>query len=246
MDHRRFDALTRAFADRLPRRRLLGRLGGSGLAAMAALRSGGNRSAAQRGYETPAAAEEPTAEPTQPPVTRATEGATRAAEGRGRKVEVFCEECNCDGDECECCLSGITGGGAVELPNGAAQLVLFASRLEEGAPQAVGFVRWFDPNAEGGELTLESIGPITYEEIPGQEQTREVRGTMQANGAGQHPFVLRVSDAGPAALGQDTAALAAGDRAAEGGAQTGFGYGAEGKLIGGDLQLLGQVAAVST
>lgn len=240
MDHRRFDSLTRAFADRLPRRRVLGRLGGSGLAAMVALRGDARRTAAQGADSTAVATEEIV----EPPVTVVTAVATSAPERRARKVELFCEECNCDGDECGCCLSGITGGGAVQLANEAAQLVLFASRLEEGAPQAVGFVRWFDPNAEGGELTLESVGPITYDEIPGQEQAREVRGTMQANGAGQHPFVLRVNDAGPAALGQDTASLAAGDRAAEGGSQTGFGYGAEGPLIGGDLQLLGQVAAV--
>jgi len=210
MHARRFDALTRAFAAGLPRRRLLRGLGASGLALLA---------------------------------LRADRGAA-ATQEEGSTVELLCTPCNCDGDDCECCLIGVTGGGVIKTEVGEATLVLFASRIEEQSRQAAGFVRWVDAKWEGSGLTLESVGPITYEEVPSQEQTREIRGTMQANGSGDYPFVMQVMDAGPTALGQDTASLAVGDEAAEGAAASGFGYGATGTLIGGDLQLLGTVAPI--
>jgi len=212
MDHRRFDALAKALAAGLPRRRLL-RRAGAGLAALLAA--------------------SPTAAAAQTP----------AAARKGRKVEILCRPCLCEGDDCECCLVGVTGGGVVRTATGEAQIVLFASRLEDGSPRAAGFVRWIDPAAEGGEITLESVGPIAYDDELEEKQAREVRGTMQANGAGEHPFVLRLVDAGPDAPGQDTAALAVGDRLADA-APTGFGYQAEGPLIGGDLQLLGTVGPI--
>ncbi|CAA9552714.1 MAG: hypothetical protein AVDCRST_MAG19-966 [uncultured Thermomicrobiales bacterium] len=215
MDARRFDALTRAVAARLPRRRLLRRLAG-GLTALLA-----GAPTAARG-----------------------QGLPGASAGEVGTVELMCRPCLCDGDDCECCLVGITGGGVVRTAAGEAQVVLFASRIEDGSPRAAGFVRWIDPAADGGEIAFESVGPIAYDDDPEDERAREVRGTMLANGDGEHPFLLRLRDAGPDAVGQDTASLTVGDRLADAAAPTGFGYEAEGPLVGGDLQLLGTVGPV--
>ena len=162
----------------------------------------------------------------------------------GRSITLACEPCFCDASGCQCCLSGITGGGVVRTADGNAQLVLFASRIEEGSSRAAGFVRWILPGPENEQLSLESVGPIAYDQPSEEERAREIRGTMQANGAGDHPFVLRLVDAGPDAVGQDTASLAVGDQTADGGG-SGFGYTGEGNLVGGDLQLLGSVAPVT-
>src|SRR5918994_414673 len=135
-----------------------------------------------------------------------------AQDETGRTVQLRCEPCFCVGDKCECCLSGITGGGVVGTAAGDVQFVLFASVVGEGSSQAAGFVRWLLPSANDGQGTLESVGPLAYEEP--QQQERVLRGTMQVDGSGEHPFVLRLVDAGPGAIGEDTAALLVGTRAA--------------------------------
>ena len=148
---------------------------------------------------------------------------------------------SCEGEVCDCCLIGITGGGVLETPGGNINLVLFATQLADDAPQeAAGFVRWLDPNLEEG-LSLESVGPIAYDWPEGEENWRNVRGIMAVNGAGEEPFLLEVYDAGPDKPGADMARLMVGDpdNAA------GFGYKAEGLLVGGDIQLLSSVAPVS-
>ncbi|MEZ4561233.1 MAG: hypothetical protein R2853_00645 [Thermomicrobiales bacterium] len=155
-------------------------------------------------------------------------------------VGLPCVRCNCDGDDCDCCLIGITGGGVLRTAAGDVNLVLFATQLAEDAPQqAAGFVRWMDPNAEGG-LVLESVGPVAYEWTEGEEQLRNVSGTMSINGGDQQPFVMQVVDAGPGKANEDSASLRVGG---EGGA--GFTYEAAGTLVGGDLQLLTDVAPIS-
>ena len=209
MDPRRFDALAKGLAPGLPRRRLLRRAGAS--AALFAL-----------GRSRPAAGQD--------------EGET--PEEGGRVVPLACEPCFCDAGGCECCLSGVTGGGGVRTAAGDAQLVLFASRLEEGSTDAAGFVRWFMPEEGDRGLTLESVGPIAYG-LPDsrEDREREIRGSMRANGEGGHPFVLRLLDAGPDALGEDTADLIVGDPTTD----AGFAYEGGGRLVGGDLQLLGGV-----
>lgn len=151
--------------------------------------------------------------------------------------------CACDGDRCGRCLIGITGGGVVATGSGEAQLVLFASRLEvDSDDPAAGFVRWVIPGEGDTDLSLESVGPIAYSQVEGEGQAREVRGTMQVNGAGEYPFVLRAVDLGTAVTGQDTASLRVGNLVAEG---SDFGYEGEGLLVGGDLQLLDVVAPVA-
>jgi hypothetical protein len=159
-----------------------------------------------------------------------------------RTVQLRCEPCLCVGDDCECCLSGITGGGVVETAAGDVQLVLFASVVDEGSSQAAGFVHWLLPGAPDGQVTLESIGPLAYEKP--QEHERILRGIMQVDGSGEHPFALRLVDAGPGAIGEDTAALLVGTRAVADETNRGFSYEGEGKLIAGDLQLLSEVAPV--
>jgi hypothetical protein len=159
-----------------------------------------------------------------------------------RAVQLRCEPCFCVGDECECCLSGITGGGVVGTVEGDVQLVLFASVVQEGSTQAVGFVRWLLPEARDGHVTLESVGPLAYEELAQRE--RALRGIMQVDGSGEHPFALRLFDAGPDAIGEDAAALLVGARTVADGDDGGFSYEGEGRLIAGDLQLLGEIAPV--
>jgi len=155
-------------------------------------------------------------------------------------VGLPCVPCNCVGEVCDCCLIGITGGGLLRTTAGDITLVLFATQLAEDAPQeAAGFVRWMDPNSEGG-LSLESVGPIAYDWPEGEEHFRNVRGTMIVNGEAQHPFVLEVFDAGPGISGEDTARLKVGDAA-----NGGFGYEMAGTLVGGDLQLLESAAPIT-
>jgi hypothetical protein len=205
MNPRRFDALAKSFARRLPRRRLLGGAASAG----ASLLANASRQ-------------------------------TTLAQERG-SVGLPCVPCNCDGDRCDCCLIGITGGGVLQTPGGNINLVLFATQLADDAPQeAAGFVRWLDPNLEGG-LTLESIGPIAYDWPEGEEHWRNVRGIMAVNGTGEEPFLLEVFDAGPDKPGEDMARLLVGDPDDA----TGFGYKAEGMLVGGDIQLLSSVAPVT-
>jgi len=155
-------------------------------------------------------------------------------------VGLPCVPCNCNGDDCDCCLIGITGGGVLRTTNGDVNVVLFATQLADDAPQqAAGFVRWMDPNAEGG-LVLESVGPIAYEWQEGEEHLRNVSGTMSINGADQTPFVMQVVDAGPGKANEDSASLRVG-----GTGDGGFVYEAAGTMIGGDLQLLSDVAPIT-
>lgn len=168
-----------------------------------------------------------------------------AAQEIAATVSIPCTPCNCDanGENCQCCLIGITGGGIVRTEIGDATLVLFATELgDEAERQATGFVRWIDPVSNGG-LTLESVGPITYEWATENAGERAIRGTMAVNGEGQEPFVLQLVDTGSAEGSGDTASLEVGDlTAAE--SNTGFGYTATGQIVGGDIQLLDAVAAV--
>ncbi len=168
-------------------------------------------------------------------------GSRAAAQERAGTIEIACQPCFCDASGCDCCLSGITGGGVVETEAGPAQVVLFASRLEAGDPGAAGFVRWIATEPE--PITLESVGPITYEVTEEDSGKRTIRGTMQANGDGAFPFVLLLNDAGPDAIGEDTIDLAVG-ASVEDSSSSDFGYDATGSLTGGDLQLLGSVAPI--
>lgn len=212
----RFDRFTNRVAYHVPRRGLLAGIGTAGLAAVFS-----------RG------------------TVRAQTPEDDDDDGGERTVSVTCRPCNCDagGDNCDCCLNGITGGGVVRTEAGDATLVLFATELgDEAERQATGFVRWIDPATNGG-MTLESVGPIAYEwEL---EAERQIRGTMAVNGEGQEPFVLYVSDAGADQPGNDTARLEVGDLDAADGGGGAFGYQAAGIVIGGDIQFLDTVSPVA-
>ena len=155
-------------------------------------------------------------------------------------VGLPCVPCNCNGDECDCCLIGITGGGVLRTSTGDVNVVLFATQLADDAPQqAAGFVRWMDPNSNGG-LIMESVGPIAYAWPEGEDQLRNVSGMMLINGGEQQPFEMQVVDAGPGKANEDSASLRVG-----GSGGSGFIYEAAGLMVGGDLQLLSDVAPVT-
>jgi hypothetical protein len=215
VDAPRFDNLAKLLAAGLSRRRVLVRLGGAA-AALFALR-----------------------------------GAVRpAGAATSRQVTApICTYCYCpsscppDFENCLPC-EGVAGGGTVRLASGE-EAILALSVLEtqspdqgEGAntedqprPAPVGLLRWADPAAS---LTLESVGLCVYEPVRDLPGVREVRGSVRANGASVHPFVLRLADVGPDGRGQDTVALAVGDEV-PGAGQTGLAYAAEGVLVAGDL-----------
>lgn len=154
-------------------------------------------------------------------------------------VHLPCVPCNCKGDACECCLVGITGGGVLRTATGDVNVVLFATQLAtDASQQAMGFVRWMDPNTNGG-LVMESVGPVAYESPAGDTRLRNVSGTMAINGGDQQPFEMQVVDAGPGKANEDAASLRVG------GSGRGFLYEAAGTMIGGDLQLLSDVAPVT-
>lgn len=155
-------------------------------------------------------------------------------------VGIPCVPCNCIGDQCDCCIVGVTGGGILRTTDGDVNVILFATQLADDAPQqAAGFVRWLDPKVDGG-LTLESVGPISYDWPEGEEHRRFVHGIMAVNGGEEQPFLLEVFDAGPDKSGEDTARLKVGDSGSGG-----FAYEAEGTIVGGDIQLLSEVAPIS-
>jgi hypothetical protein len=164
----------------------------------------------------------------------------RALAQESDSVGVSAVPCNCVGDECASCIVGVTGGGILRTTGGDVNVILFATQLAADAGQpAAGFVRWLDPTTDGG-LTLESIGPISYDWPEGEEHRRFVHGIMAVNGSEEHPFLLEVFDAGPEKSGEDTARLKVGDSASGG-----FAYEAEGTVVGGDIQLLSNVAPIS-
>jgi hypothetical protein len=170
----------------------------------------------------------------------------RAAAGTAQQsgsVGLQCVPCACTGGRCGCCIEGITGGGIVRTDKGDVTFVLFATLVADAAQAAAGFVRWLDPNAEGG-LSLESVGAIVYDWPAGEEHLRHVRGIVKINGQEEQPFVLEVFDAGPDQVGQDTARITVGAAGDETSA-AGFKYEAAGTIVGGDLQLLDTVAPVA-
>lgn len=167
----------------------------------------------------------------------------RVTAQQANQVGLNCVPCNCVDDVCDCCIVGVTGGGVVRTSTGDVNVILFATQLADDAPQAAaGFVRWLDPNTDGG-LTLESTGPISYDWPEGEAHRRFVNGIMTINGQSEQPFLLEVFDAGPDKAGEDTARLVVGDAMNSG--SSGFGYEAEGTIVGGDIQLLSDVAPVS-
>lgn len=64
-------------------------------------------------------------------------------------------------------------------------------------------------------------------------------GTMAINGGDQQPFVMQVMDAGPGKANEDAASLRVD------GSGGGFIYEAAGTMVGGDLQLLSDVAPIT-
>jgi hypothetical protein len=226
VDASRIDNLAKLLAVGVPRRRLIARLSAAGAALLAV------RGAAR-------------------PVAAATE----------REVaSPICASCFCAGtcydarDSCcdgycpynRMCIpcGGVAGGGTVRLVSGAEAVIALAALAgasvvqgEEATPQGkaqaqpVGLLRWADP---GAGLTFESFGLNAYEPVRDLPGVREVRGWLRANGAGMHPFVLRLADVGPDGRGQDTVALAVGD-AVPGAEPTGLAYAAEGVIVAGDL-----------
>jgi hypothetical protein len=141
---------------------------------------------------------------------------------------------------------GIAGGGTAETAEGEAQFSLFASRLEltdEPTPLIFGRVQWVDPNWRSRGLALVSTTVTAYGPVPDDENARELRGTMTANGEGSYPFVLRAIDGGGPGEGQDRVILTVGPDAVAGTPSAAtptddFAYSAEATVVGGDLQLL--------
>lgn len=138
---------------------------------------------------------------------------------------------------------GMAGGGLVALPDGLAHFSLFASRTmsDDDTEVVLGQVRWYDPNAADGGLTLESTEVTDYVPLDGDENGRVLSGTMRVNDD-EYPFVLEAFDDGSPGSNQDRVALrvgvAAGDATAEATVAADFAYEAEGFLVAGDLQLL--------
>ena len=110
--------------------------------------------------------------------------------------------CNIDCVLCDPCFStrsagGVVGGGEVQLDGRRATVALLVStdkdhRKADGSTGGQGLFRWVDSSADGGALTLESLGLTDYRVVEGQANTREARGLVLANGEGPFRFVLQV------------------------------------------------------
>ncbi len=138
---------------------------------------------------------------------------------------------------------GMAGGGLIALPDGLAHFSLFASRTisDDGTEVVVGQVRWFDPGAVDGGLTLESTEVTDYVPLDDDENGRELRGTIRVND-NEYPFVLQAFDDGAPGSGLDRVSLRVGglvNGTAEATTATDdLVYEGEGSLAAGDLQLL--------
>lgn len=139
---------------------------------------------------------------------------------------------------------GIAGGGLVETADGEVQVSLFGSRLTCEGDREVsifGSVRWTDPGWRSRGLALVSTAVIEYGPPDDDENARELRGLMSANGNGRHPFLLRAVDVDVPGAGQDRVRLVVGAAAGTPEATPAsddFAYEAEGRLVSGDFQLL--------
>ncbi len=174
-------------------------------------------------------------------------GAQSNPVGDETSLSLPCEPCAGADNADACCLPGLTGGGVVQLDARQAQIVVFAMRLDGNPVQeGAGFVRWIDERWQETELVLESVGPISYKPVEGEEQARDIRGVMRANGEGEFAFQLRLVDFGPGRESEDTASLAVANLASGFARGQALGYQVQGRLVGGDFQLLNAVAPIAT
>lgn len=138
---------------------------------------------------------------------------------------------------------GIAGGGTIETANGPIHFSLFGSRLmleDESEPAIFGSLRWVD---EDGGWTFESTSIANYGPPADDEDARELRGTVAANGGDEYPFVLRAVDIGAPGAGEDTIRLTVGEGAIDAtppaaAPSSALAYEVEGPLAAGDIQLL--------
>jgi hypothetical protein len=141
--------------------------------------------------------------------------------------------CNIDCVLCDPEITGVVGGGVVQLEGRQATVAVLATDQKENKNvRATGLLRWVDPDVDGSELILESRGITDYRPVEGQANTRQIRGIVFANGEGPFPFLLQVV----AVEGTgDSVRLVVGDAADEISSDSGFNYTAEGPLVSGDL-----------
>jgi hypothetical protein len=148
-----------------------------------------------------------------------------------------------------CCTGcvGVSGGGLVQTPSGAAHASFFGNTVTvKHSTQSVtlGALSWFDPSWPGGGLSLQSAQITSYRRVPGTP-VRELVGLASANGKGKHHFVLRVTDQGAPGSGRDTVELTVAGVAAGGAGGSGATYAASGELSQGDATVSLQGAAIN-
>jgi hypothetical protein len=128
---------------------------------------------------------------------------------------------------------GVAGGGTVTVDGRAVGCLLFATRLQsegESDTQVFGSIEWSDPDAADGPLVLATTAVTSYDSVDDDSGTREIAGMIEVAGD-EHPFVLRVVDAGPLGEGEETVALLVGS-------ESGPIYSATGTFAAGGVMLL--------
>lgn len=139
---------------------------------------------------------------------------------------------------------GMSGGGLAQIEGSGeprlANFGLFASavQLPDGTALVLGRIQWIEA---GTDLQLQSLEVTQCRPMESRAESAEIRGRMQVNGAGNYPFVARVTDAGRPGSALDrveievnTAAALEGAEEAEG--DDAFEYAAAGNLVAGDIQ----------
>ena len=139
---------------------------------------------------------------------------------------------------------GMSGGGLAQLEGSdeprLANFGLFASavQLPEGTLLVLGSIQWIEA---GTDLQLQSIEVTQCIPMATRADGAEVRGRMQANGAGDYPFIVRAMDAGRPGSALDRIEIEVNTPAAREGAASQpsddeFVYEAAGNLVAGDFQ----------
>lgn len=138
------------------------------------------------------------------------------------------------------CGMYIGGGGAIVTDTGDANFSIFVLDVpppsEAYEPAVTGGIHWTGANADGSDITLTSVQLTDCWE---EEGSRWISGLMSVDGEGEVPFLLKVFDSGPPALGKDMVELVVGSALED--SQDGFGYRAAGNLSAGDVWLMKDV-----
>lgn len=101
-------------------------------------------------------------------------------------------------------MQGIAGGGTIETSNGPAEFSVIGLVLSSPADSTINIVGSLSFLDTVGKTAIESTSVTTLGPVEGSNFTTwQLSGTATLDGAGVHPFALRLTDDGPIGSGRD-------------------------------------------